>query len=104
MKSITPKELKARLDAGDPVEIIDVREDWEVARGTLAEATHIPMNDVPDELERIPQDKDVVIICHSGSRSATVIDWLQAQGYQNLYNLDGGILRWKKEVDPSIHA
>jgi rhodanese-related sulfurtransferase len=102
MQDITPKELKARLDAGEDIDIIDVREDWEVAKGMLAEAVHIPMNDIPDMLDQIPTDKPVVIMCHLGSRSSQVVAFLEAQGYENLMSLDGGIARWSKDVDPSI--
>jgi rhodanese-related sulfurtransferase len=90
------------LDAGEDIEIIDIREDWEVQNGMLAEAVHIPMNDIPDALDDIPMDKPVVLMCHLGSRSSQVADWMEAQGYENLYSLAGGIERWAKDVDPSV--
>ncbi len=101
-KDILPKDLKARLDAGEDIEIIDVREDWEVKQGKLSQAKHIPMNDIPDALDSIPMDKPVVIMCHVGGRSSQVVDWMEAQGYENLYSLAGGIDRWAREIDPSV--
>ncbi len=95
---ITPKEVKARLDAGEDIKIIDIREDWELAQMSLDIAEHIPMYDVPDSLDRIPMDKPVVIMCNSGNRSEQVVVWMQAEGYDNLYNLVGGIQGWMREV------
>jgi rhodanese-related sulfurtransferase len=102
VREITPKELKVRLDAGEAIDIIDIREAWELHQSRLAEAMHIPMNDIPASLDRIPRDKPVVLMCHMGSRSAMVANWMQKQGYDNVYSLAGGIDRWAEEVDPSI--
>jgi len=100
---ITPKQLKARLDAGEDIDIIDIREDWEVAQGTLAEARHIPMDDIPDSLDDIPKDKPVVIMCHTGRRSEATAEWLSTEDYDNILNLVGGIAAWSADVDPSMH-
>jgi len=100
---ISPKALKARLDAGEDIDIIDIREGWEVAHGMLAEARHIPMNDIPDSLEDIPKDKPVVLMCHTGGRSETVAEWMSTEGYDNILNLVGGIEAWSADVDPSIY-
>jgi rhodanese-related sulfurtransferase len=102
VQEITPKALKARLDAGEIIPIIDIRESWELQQSRLDEAIHIPMNDIPDSLDQIPTDKPVVIMCHLGQRSAMVVDWMIGQGYDNLYSLEGGIDAWADEVDPSV--
>ena len=99
---ISPKELKSKLDAGENITVIDVREAWELEKGKLAGIVHIPMNDVPNEMDRIPMDTPVVIMCKSGNRSSQVTDWLIGQGYDNVLNLTGGITRWAKEIDPSL--
>lgn len=101
-KEIAPKDLRARLNAGDDLMLIDVREDWEVKQAKLAEAIHIPMDEIPDSLDRIPKDKTIVFICKMGSRSEAVADWLESQGYTNILNLSGGMFRWAQEVDPSL--
>ena len=103
MKDISVKQLKTRLDAGEDITIIDIREDWEVGQGMLAQAIHIPMNDVPDAIDQIPQDKPVVIMCRTGNRSQQVIQWLEIEeDYENLLNLAGGIDSWANEIDPAF--
>jgi rhodanese-related sulfurtransferase len=99
---IDPRELKARLDAGEDILIVDVREDWELRQSRVSRAIHIPMDDIPAALDRIPKDKPVVIMCHVGERSAQVVFWLQTKGYTNVYSLEGGISRWARDVDPSV--
>jgi rhodanese-related sulfurtransferase len=103
IREITPKELKKRLDAGEDIDLIDVREDWELLQSRLDQAIHIPMYEIPESLDRITKEKPVVIMCHLGQRSAQVVYWMQQrQGYTNLYSLEGGIDRWAREVDPSV--
>jgi rhodanese-related sulfurtransferase len=102
VKEISPKDLKARLDAGEDIDIIDVREAWELRQSHLDKARHIPMNDIPDSLDTITHDKPVVIMCHVGGRSYQVVAWMETQGYDNLYSLDGGIDGWIHDVDPSV--
>jgi adenylyltransferase/sulfurtransferase len=104
MRDIAPKELKARLDAGEDIDIIDVREGWEVNIGTLPNAINIPMDDIPESLDKVSRDKPVVIMCHTGRRSEEVTYWLETEGYENVYNLVGGIAQWIRDVDPSIQS
>jgi rhodanese-related sulfurtransferase len=99
---LSPKDLKARLDANEPLTMIDVREDWEVALGKLPDAAHIVMNTIPDHLDEIPKDRPVVFICRSGQRSEAVANWVQAQGWTNVLNLTGGVQRWMQDVDPTF--
>lgn len=104
MKSITVTELKSWMDGNEDFQLIDVREPYENEICTL-NGTLIPMNDVPAEYAQIDQDKKVVVHCRSGKRSANVIQFLEQQhGYTNLYNLEGGILAWIQEVDPSMES
>src|SRR5436190_1142826 len=99
---ITPIELKQRLDSGEAIMVIDVREDWELAITQLPFARQIRMVEILRHLDKIPKDCPVVIMCRSGSRSLRTIEMLQFKGYRNLLNLDGGILNWAREVDPSM--
>ena len=99
MKEKTVSELKAMIDNGEDFQLIDVREpnEYEIynIKGIL-----IPMNDVPDHLDQISKDKPVVIRCKAGGRSARIIQYLEeAHGYQNLYNLKGGVMAWADEID-----
>jgi len=102
MKDITPKQLKSRLEAGEAIDIIDVREDWEVAQGMLANAIHIPMDDIPDAVDQISREKPVVVMCHTGRRSEQVALWMDTEGFDNVLNLVGGIDQWSREIDPSL--
>jgi adenylyltransferase/sulfurtransferase len=62
------------------------------------------MNTIPQNLEKISKDKKVIMICRSGNRSGNVIRFMEGNGFENLYNLKGGLLAWKKEVDSSMNV
>jgi molybdopterin/thiamine biosynthesis adenylyltransferase/rhodanese-related sulfurtransferase len=100
---ITPAELAAQLNAGNDVVLIDVREPYEWNAGHIENATHIPLAQVPQRLAEIPKDREVVMICRSGGRSAHAQQHLIRQhGYTRVKNLVGGMQRWSREVDPKI--
>ena len=102
MKEKTVSELKAMRDSGEDFQLIDVREPHEYDICNL-KGQLIPMNEVPDHIEEISKDKTVVVHCRSGARSGRIIEFLEANyGYQNLYNLKGGILAWADEIDHSM--
>jgi rhodanese-related sulfurtransferase len=92
----TVEELKARLDAGDQIHLIDVREDEEVAQGIIAGAIHMPLGQVPQRLDEIPRDEEVIFICRSGYRSDQACQYLASIGYKGTTNLIGGMLAWVK--------
>ena len=103
MEEITSTELKKRLDNGDDIQIIDVREDSEVAIGTIPNSKHIPLGQVLNRMDEIDQSRETVIHCKMGGRSARAIDALQRSGYTGkLINLKGGIIGWSDEVDPTV--
>jgi adenylyltransferase/sulfurtransferase len=103
MEEITPSELKQRLDNGDDIQIVDVREDNEVAIGRIPNSIHIPLGQILSRMKDIDPSRETVVHCKMGGRSARAIDALQRSGYQGkLINLKGGILRWSDEVDPSV--
>lgn len=101
---IEARELKARLDRGDDVILVDVREADEIRTAEFPNAVHIPLMEVMERHSEIATDydKDIVVICHAGARSLQVVHFLQDLGYKNAKNLDGGIDTWSAEVDPSI--
>jgi sulfur-carrier protein adenylyltransferase/sulfurtransferase len=104
-QELTPTQLKQRLDNGEDILVVDVREIWELNITKLDFAQHIVMNDVPQRAAaEIPKDKTVVFICRSGSRSMRVVQFLVGSGWsaQQVYNLKGGILAWAREIDPSL--
>lgn len=98
MKEITVQELKQLMDAKSNFQLIDVREQYEFDEVNI-NGELIPMGEVMDNAEKIAKDKQVVVHCRSGKRSASVIQALESQkGYTNLYNLKGGILAYIDEI------
>jgi sulfur-carrier protein adenylyltransferase/sulfurtransferase len=103
MEEITATELKQRLDKGDDIQIIDVREDQEVAIGRIPNSKHIPLAQVLNRMDEIDPNRETVVHCKMGGRSARAIDALQRSGFKGkLINLRGGIIGWSNEVDPSV--
>lgn len=98
VKIITPEELKKKLEAGEKLEIVDVREDFEVAQGKVPGAKHIPMGEIPAKLDYFDKDKEYIFICRSSHRSGNVCLYLQDQGYK-VRNMIGGMLEWSGEVE-----
>lgn len=102
IKNISPKELKQKLDSGESVELIDVREQNEKDIADIG-GNLIPLRTVVERADEIPRDKTVVIYCKAGGRSSRAIEMLQANfGFTNLINLQGGILGWADQVDSSL--
>lgn len=97
IKTITPEELQKKLESGEPVELVDVREDDEVSEGMIPGAKHIKMGDIPYRLDEFDKEKEYIFICRSGRRSENVCKYLNEQGYKTV-NLVGGMLEWKGEV------
>ncbi|MBC8044288.1 MAG: molybdopterin-synthase adenylyltransferase MoeB [Rhizobacter sp.] len=99
---ITVQQLKSRMDAGEDLFIIDVREPNEYQIVKLGGTTLIPLNTVPDNLSKIPKDREVIVHCKMGGRSAKAIEFLKSQGYTNLKNLTGGINAYATEIDKTM--
>jgi rhodanese-related sulfurtransferase len=102
IEDLTPREAAERLAADDPPLLVDVREDWEHELAAIDGAVHIPLDELPARLTEIPADRPAVLHCHHGARSLQAATWMQAQGYDHLANLDGGIDAWSLTVDPSV--
>jgi rhodanese-related sulfurtransferase len=102
---ISPGEVKQNLDAGVPLALIDVREVHEHATARIENAELIPMNSLPAHLQRLESlagARRLVVLCHHGMRSMTVVNWLRQQGIDNCQSMAGGIERWSNEVDPAV--
>ena len=102
VKSATPAEIKARLDAGDTLELIDVREPEEIEIAAIEGARVLPMSRAAAWIDHLPGDRELVIVCHHGMRSMQVAMALAQRGHQNITNLTGGIHLWSTQVDPNI--
>lgn len=103
MKEYSVQELKSALDAGKEVQLIDVREPWEVEICAIEGSDKIPMGEILTRAAELKKEVPVVIQCRSGGRSANVVNALEMQlGLENLYNLNGGILAWADQIDTSM--
>ena len=98
---ITPRELKERLDRGEPIVVVDVREPQEYQINRIAGSKLIPLGELPQRYEELDQNAAIVCQCKSGTRSAKATGFLRSIGFKNVRNLSGGILGWIDQVDPS---
>jgi rhodanese-related sulfurtransferase len=102
---ITPQEVQRRLQAGEKLALIDVREPGEFQLARIADAELIPMRTVPAELSRLDgqaDDTPLIVFCHHGVRSLNVVNWLREQGVSGCQSMAGGIDRWSLEIDPGV--
>jgi rhodanese-related sulfurtransferase len=101
----TPAEVKRRMDAGEKIALIDVREPFEYQQARIEQGELIPMASVPASLQQLEAKSDespLIIYCHHGVRSLQVTYWLRGQGIENCQSMSGGIDRWSLEVDPAV--
>ena len=100
--AISPKELKTRLDKGDKLILVDVREEWEYSLAKLDGSMLIPLGTIPQSLTRLNRDSEIIAICHHGMRSADATNFLLQQGFPHVKNLVGGIDAWSDLIDPAV--
>jgi adenylyltransferase/sulfurtransferase len=98
---LSVKELKQRMDAGEDVYILDVREPYEYRIAQIG-GILIPQTDVPNRLAEIDREREIIVQCRSGVRSQRIAEFLKQQGYPRVVNLAGGILAWADEIDPKM--
>jgi sulfur-carrier protein adenylyltransferase/sulfurtransferase len=98
---ITVQELKARLENGDELSVLDVREPHEYEVANIG-AQLIPLDELPERLVELDRDEALAVHCKTGGRSARAVKLLQDAGFQNVYNVKGGITAWSVEIDPSV--
>ncbi len=100
--TITVRELKDRLDKGDKVFLLDVREPHEFSMARIEGSTLIPLGTLPQSLNQLDPADEIVALCHKGMRSADAVGFLLQQGFSNVKNLIGGIDAWSVEIDHSV--
>jgi molybdopterin/thiamine biosynthesis adenylyltransferase/rhodanese-related sulfurtransferase len=98
---IQPEELKRRLDAGDDILVLDVREPYEYQICNI-QGFLVPLADLPNRVHELDANREIVVHCKSGIRSAKAVQFLSEAGFSRVTNLSGGILRWSEKVDPSV--
>ena len=102
-KSISVNELKNLNDNKKKFILLDVRTDAEVIQSKIPiDSIHIPMNEIPNRIIELDKNQNIVVYCKSGKRSQRVCDYLIQNDFKNIQNLDGGILRWANEIEPSM--
>ncbi|WP_438446934.1 rhodanese-like domain-containing protein [Gorillibacterium sp. sgz5001074] len=94
MEAITPEQVRERLERGEALNVVDVREYDEVAQGMIPGAKHIPLGELPERLAELSRDDEVILVCRSGGRSSRAYDYLQQHGYTGLKNMTGGMLAY----------
>lgn len=102
---ITPLELKKRLDSGEVLVVLDIREPHELKISVLPDVLHIPMGELTDRIEELEAKKseEIVVVCRAGNRSSVIADFLRESGFERVYNLTGGMNLWADTVDASFH-
>jgi len=99
---ISSEELQRRLDAGEAIQLLDVREVWEYEVARIEGTTLIPLGELPERSGELDPDKPLVVYCHHGMRSYQAVVWLREQGFPLAQNLAGGIDRWSQVIDPMV--
>ncbi len=101
--TISPQQVKERLEAGEELRLIDVREPSEFRTARIHGAELLPMGSVPQALDDLLQEShSIVVFCHHGVRSLHVVNWLRKNGVENCLSMEGGIDRWSSEIDRSV--
>lgn len=96
------KQLKERMDRGDDIFLLDVREDWERSLASIEGSEHIPLMEVADRVQEFQFEEEIVVYCHHGVRSHHAAMILLESGFKKVHNLTGGIDAWSQIVDPSV--
>jgi len=102
VRDITPRELHERLQRGDNIDLVDVREPFEWEIGRIEGARLVPLNTVQDSLDTFDASREIAIYCKSGVRSRKAAAKLLDAGFTRVFNVEGGILRWSDDVDSKI--
>ncbi|MEY2490850.1 MAG: sulfur-carrier protein adenylyltransferase/sulfurtransferase [Verrucomicrobiota bacterium] len=100
--SLSVQELKRKMDAREPFSLVDVRESWEYDIAQITGSKLIPLGELEDRVTEVPREGIIVVQCHSGVRSEQGARLLQQAGFANVYNLEGGIEAWSRDIDPTV--
>ncbi len=102
VEEISVEDLKQLRDRGEAIVLVDVREAREWAISDLPDSVKIPLGTLPESLDKLSRDDDIVVYCRSGARSGNAVQFLMQQGFEKVRNLAGGINRWAQRIDPSL--
>lgn len=99
VQNIIPLDVKERLDRGEKLQIVDVREPSEVASGKIPGAMNIPLSQITERIPEINPDVETIMVCRSGSRSAKACEYLMGHGFHQVKNMMGGMLGWHGDLE-----
>ena len=102
IEEITVSDLNKKINNKDDFILLDVRNIEEVLFSKINSSLHIPMNEISNRINELDKDKEIIVQCKSGKRSAKVCQFLMQNNFSNVKNLYGGILAWSREIDPSV--
>jgi rhodanese-related sulfurtransferase len=102
VKQLQPLELKKRLDQGEDIFLLDVREPWEYSLASIEGSENFPLGEVVDRQQEFIFEEEIVVICHYGERSQRAAIELAESGFNSVYNLIGGIDTWSQIVDETV--
>ena len=100
--NISVQRLDAMRKSGEEHTLLDIRENEELVIASIDGALHIPMNTLPENIDKLPKTEPLIVMCHIGGRSAQVVNWLFHNGYENALNLEGGIAAWAQFIDTEM--
>ncbi len=98
---LSPEMLRENLADFDAPFLLDVREEWEYTLAHLPDSVHIPLGELPERVDELPRDEEIVVLCHHGMRSMSALSFLVRQGFTQIKNLTGGIDAYA-QIDPTI--
>ncbi len=96
--TISASELAERIERGDALLVLDVREPYETEEGTIPGSVNIPLMSLTERASELPPDRDIVVACKMGARSARAVQFLQSRGFRSVANLAGGVDAWKRAM------
>lgn len=99
---IEVEDLDRMMKSGEPPVILDVREPWEHELCMIEGSIPVPLATLPERAGEFPADRDIVVVCHHGGRSAQATMWLRTKGFDHTINLGGGIDAWARQIDPNM--
>jgi len=102
VKTLTAIELKTKLEQGEPLVLLDVREDYEYKYTHITNSVLIPLNEIPQRINELDAGQAIVVICHHGMRSKRAANFLVSVGFNDVTNLEGGIDAWSLHCDSSV--
>lgn len=102
MKETTVEELKNKKENGENFTLLDVRQPHEYYMADLDDTTRIPLEELPERLDELNKDEEIIVMCRSGNSAGDAVKLLNENGFENAFRLKGGINEWAAKIDPTL--